>query len=138
MPAPPETPRRKSDPAGRDEVSQEIPAKTERLVDEQIRELQAEIDALRRENADLRLADAERRRDEEALRREKDRVGAILSALDTGQSLVDPDMTIVWVNQEARDILPEQEPVGQKCYRYFESLKQSPRAAVVLPFPPPV
>ncbi|WP_052959148.1 PAS domain S-box protein [Methanoculleus sediminis] len=124
MPAPPETPRRKSDPAGRDEVSQEIPAKTERLVDEQIRELQAEIDALRRENADLRLADAERRRDEEALRKEKDRVGAILSALDTGQSLVDPDMTIVWVNQEARDILPEQEPIGQKCYRYFESLNE--------------
>jgi PAS domain S-box-containing protein len=51
-------------------------------------------------------------------------VGAILSALDTGQSLVDPDMTIVWVNQEARDILPEQEPIGQKCYRYFEGLNE--------------
>ncbi|MCM2466887.1 PAS domain S-box protein [Methanoculleus oceani] len=124
MPAPPETPRRKSDPAERDEVPQGIPAETERLVEEPIRELQAEIDALRRENAELRLAETERRRDEEALRKEKDRVGAILSALDTGQSLVDPDMTIVWVNQEARDILPEQEPIGQKCYRYFESLNE--------------
>jgi len=81
MPAPPETPRRRSDPAGRDEVPQEIPAKTERLVDERISELRAEIDALRRENAELRLAETERRRDEETLRKEKERVGAILSAL---------------------------------------------------------
>ncbi|MDN7012997.1 PAS domain S-box protein [Methanoculleus sp. FWC-SCC3] len=124
MPAPPETPRRKPDPAGRDEVPQENPAETERLVEERISELQVEIDALRRENEELRLAETECRRDEEALRREKDRVGAILSALDTGQSLVDPDMTIVWVNQEARDILPEQEPIGQKCYRYFEGLNE--------------
>jgi len=124
MPAPPDTPRRKSDPAGRDEVPQENPAKTERAVDERIRELQAEIDALRRENEELRLADAERRRGEKALRKEKDRVGAILSALDTGQSLVDPDMTIVWVNQKSRDILPDQEPIGQKCYRYFEGLSE--------------
>ncbi|KAF5087460.1 Adaptive-response sensory-kinase SasA [anaerobic digester metagenome] len=124
MPPPPEVQPRKSDPAGRDEISQEIPSKAERLADERIRKLQAEIDALRRENAELRLADTERRRDEEELRKEKDRVGAILSALDTGQSLVDPDMTIAWVNQEARDILPEQEPVGQKCYRYFESLDE--------------
>jgi len=124
MPAPSETPRRRSDPARRDEVPPENPAKTERLADERIRELQAEIDALRRENKELRLADAERRRGEKALRKEKDRVGAILSALDTGQSLVDPDMTIVWVNQKSRDILPDQEPIGQKCYRYFEGLSE--------------
>ena len=124
MPAPTEAPRRRPDPAGRDEVPPENRAETERLPDERIRELQAEIDALRRENEGLRLADTERRRDEEALRKEKDRVGAILSALDTGQSLVEPDMTIVWVNQKARDILPEQEPVGQKCYRYFEGLSE--------------
>ncbi|MDK2891491.1 MAG: hypothetical protein PWR21_2123, partial [Methanoculleus sp.] len=124
MPAHPEAPRRKSDLTGQDEVPQENPAKTERLVEERIRELQAEIDTLRRENEELRLAETRRRRDEEALRKEKERVGAILSALDTGQSLVDPDMTIVWVNQKARDILPEQEPVGQKCYRYFESLSE--------------
>jgi PAS domain S-box-containing protein len=124
MPTPPETPRRKSDPTKRDEESQDIPAETERLVQEQIHELQAEMDALRRENAELRLAAAERKRGEEALRQEKDRVGAILSALDTGQSLVDPDMTIVWVNQKAREFFPEYEPVGGKCYRLFEGMSE--------------
>ncbi|WP_292365825.1 PAS domain S-box protein, partial [Methanoculleus sp. UBA208] len=122
MPAPPEASRTRSDPAGRDEVPQENPAKTEKVVDEQIRELQAEIDALRRENAELRLAETERRRDEETLRKEKEEVGAILSALDTGQSLVEPDMTIVWVNQKAREYFPEYEPIGQKCYRLFEGM----------------
>ncbi len=96
MPAPPETLRNKPDPAGRDVVQWKSPA--------QISALQAEVDALRRENEELRLANAEQRKNKEALRQEKDRVGAILSALDTGQSLIDPDMTIVWVNQKARDM----------------------------------
>ena len=124
MPAPPEASRTRSDPAGRDEVTQDIPAEIERLVDERMRELQAEIDALRRENAELRLAETERRRDEEALRKEKERVGAILSALDTGQSLVEQDMTIVWVNQKAREFFPESEPISQKCYRLFEGMSE--------------
>ncbi len=102
----PKTPRNKPDPAGRDE--------------DRIIELQAEIDALRRENEELRLADTRRRRDEEAMRQEKDGVGAILSALDTGQSLIDPDMAIVWVNQKTCDTFPGQELIGQRCYSCFE------------------
>ena len=124
MPESPETPWRRSEPAEWDEAPQDIPAETERPADERIGELQAEIDALRRENADLRLADTERRRDGEALREEKERVGAILSALDTGQSLVEPDMTIVWVNQKAREFFPEYEPIGGKCYRLFEGMSE--------------
>jgi signal transduction histidine kinase len=116
MPAPPETSWTRSNPAGQD--------KTERALKEQISELQAEVDALRRENAELRLAETERRSDEETLRREKEEVGAILSALDTGQSLVEPDMTIVWVNQKAREYFPEYEPIGQKCYRLFEGMSE--------------
>jgi PAS domain S-box-containing protein len=93
-------------------------------VNERLQELQTEIDALRRENAELRRADTERKRDEEVLRRENERVGSILSALDTGQSLVDPDMTIVWVNQKAREFFPEHEPVGRKCYRLYEGMSE--------------
>ncbi len=122
MPAPPEAPQRNLHPDRQDKGSWETPPNTENLADERISELQAEIDALLRENEDLRQTNAEHRRDGEALRREKDRVGAILSALDTGQSLVDPDMTIVWVNQKVRDTFPEQEPIGRKCYTYFEGL----------------
>ncbi|WP_164913679.1 PAS domain S-box protein [Methanoculleus taiwanensis] len=105
-------------------VPQDIPAKAKRPVDERISELQAEIDALLQENNELRLADTEHKKDEEALRRENERVGAILSALDTGQSLVEPDMTIVWVNQKAREFFPEYEPIGQKCHRLFEGLSE--------------
>ncbi|MCK9306271.1 MAG: PAS domain S-box protein [Methanoculleus sp.] len=124
MPAPPETSRIRSDPAGQDEVPQDIPSKTEQLIKEGISDHQAEIDALRRENAELRLAETKRRRDEKALRKEKEEVGAILSALDTGQSLVEPNMTIVWVNQKAREFFPEYEPIGQKCYRLFEGMSE--------------
>ena len=122
MSVPSETPNKGPDPARQDEARQGDPVKTKQLLEDRIRELQAEIDLLSRENEELRLADTERRRDEEALRQEKDRVGAILSALDTGQSLVDPDMTIVWVNQKARDMFSGQEPIGQKCYHHFEGL----------------
>lgn len=122
MSEPLDAPQRNLHPDRQDKDSWETPPNTENLADERISEIQAEIDALLRENEDLRLTNAEHRRDEEALRREKDRVGAILSALDTGQSLIDPDMTIVWVNQKARDTFPEQEPIGRKCYTYFEGL----------------
>ncbi len=66
----------------------------------------------------------ERKQAEEALRQEKERVGSILSALDTGQSLIDPDMTIVWANQKTRDFFPELEPIGQKCYRVHEGVSE--------------
>src|SRR5690606_20284990 len=62
----------------------------------------------------------ERKQAEESLQREKERLGSILTALDTGLSLIGRDMTILWVNQKVRDTLPYQEPVGQKCYRLYE------------------
>ncbi len=67
----------------------------------------------------------ERNRAEEALQQEKERMGAILTALDTGLSLIDRDMTILWVNQKVRDLFPGRDPVGQKCYRFYER-KESP------------
>ncbi|NLM29780.1 MAG: PAS domain-containing protein [Methanomicrobiales archaeon] len=105
-----------------DAGAQESPAEPGQSHDDRIRELQAEIDTLRRENEALRLADAGHRRSEEALRRENEQVGAILSALDTGQSLIDQDMTIVWVNQKTRDLFPGHDPIGDRCYRLFEGM----------------
>ena len=121
MAAQPRTSQEKPDPTGQDMIVQGNPAEPGQAFDDRIRELQAEVDALRRENEALRLADTERKKSEEALRRENERISTIFSALDTGQSLIDPDMTIVWANQKTREFFPENDPVGDKCYRLFES-----------------
>ncbi|MDG6256927.1 MAG: PAS domain S-box protein [Methanomicrobiaceae archaeon] len=62
----------------------------------------------------------ERKRAETAVNAEKERMGVILSALDTGQSLITPDLTIAWVNQKTREFIPDQDPVGQKCHQIYE------------------
>jgi len=51
MQAPPGTTRENSDPTRQDEATQDISAEVERLVNERMQELRAEVDALRRENA---------------------------------------------------------------------------------------
>lgn len=51
MQAPPGTTRENSDPTRQDEAAQDISAEVERLVNERMQELRAEVDALRRENA---------------------------------------------------------------------------------------
>jgi len=58
---------------------------------------------------------------EEALEKERKRMEVILSALDTGLSLINPDMTIAWVNQKVREMFPGKEPVGQVCHVFYES-----------------
>ncbi len=63
----------------------------------------------------------ERKRAEEALEKERIRMEVILSALDTGLSLINPDMTIAWVNQKIREMFPVGEPVGQVCHAFYES-----------------
>ena len=40
----------------------------------------------------------------------------ILSALNTGLALINPDMTVAWVNAETEKILPWDELVGKVCY----------------------
>jgi signal transduction histidine kinase len=115
-------PQDNSDPAGRDEIRESNLTEPGQPFNDQIRELQTEVDALRRENEALRLADTRRRESEEALRRENERINAIFSALDTGQSLIDLDMTIMWVNQKTREFFPENDPIGDTCYRLFEGM----------------
>ncbi len=63
----------------------------------------------------------ERKRAEETLEKERKRMEVILSALNTGLSLINPDMTIAWVNQKIREMFPVGEPVGQVCHAFYES-----------------
>ena len=77
-------------------------------------ELEATLERLR---AELE----ERKRVEEMLEKERKRMDVILSALNTGLSLINPDMTIAWVNQKIREMFPGREPVGQVCHVFYES-----------------
>lgn len=63
----------------------------------------------------------ERKLADEMLEKERKRMEIILSALNTGLSLINPDMTIAWVNEKTREMFPVGEPVGQLCHSYFES-----------------
>ncbi len=53
---------------------------------------------------------------EMALVDEKARMDTILSALDTGLALINPDLTVAWVNEKTLGILPWDELVGKVCY----------------------
>jgi len=48
-------------------------------------------------------------------------VERILSSLETGLSLINPDKTIAWVNAKTRVMFPHGDPVGQICHRFYES-----------------
>ncbi len=57
---------------------------------------------------------------ENARRAEADRLESILSSLNTGLSLINPDNTIAWVNSKIRSIFPEGDPVGKVCHLFYE------------------
>lgn len=103
-----------------DTIVQGNSAGSGQLPGDRIREFPAEVDALRRENEVLRLADTKRRRSEEALCRENEWVDAIPRSIQ-GNPL-STRMVIVWVNQKARKLFPTQNPAGDKCYRLFEGM----------------
>lgn len=63
----------------------------------------------------------ERKIAEEELETERKRMEIILSSLNTGLSLINPDMTIAWVNKKTRQMFPAGEPVGQVCHVFYES-----------------
>ncbi len=63
----------------------------------------------------------ERKRAEESQEKERKRMEVLLSALNTGLSLINPDMTIAWVNEKIREMFPDREPVGQVCHVFYES-----------------
>jgi PAS domain S-box-containing protein len=63
----------------------------------------------------------DRKQAEESQEKERKRMEILLSALNTGLSLINPDMTIAWVNQKIREMFPGKEPVGQICHVFYES-----------------
>ncbi len=53
---------------------------------------------------------------EQEVEGERKRMDVILSALNTGLALINPDLTIAWVNAQTEKILPWDELVGKVCY----------------------
>jgi len=63
----------------------------------------------------------ERRQAEEELQREREQMHSILSSMNTGLALIEPDYTVAWVNQTLRNLLPWGDPVGRKCFSFAEN-----------------
>jgi PAS domain S-box-containing protein len=57
-----------------------------------------------------------------AIRKERDQLRVILAAQKTGLTLVNPDLTIAWANDETRRLFPGREPVGAVCHVFYEGL----------------
>ena len=55
---------------------------------------------------------------------EKARMDVILSSLNTGLALINPNLTIAWVNAKTQDILPWEELVGKLCYEAAAKRKE--------------
>ncbi|MGD8952854.1 MAG: sigma 54-interacting transcriptional regulator [Desulfobacterales bacterium] len=58
---------------------------------------------------------------QKALVDEKERMDVILSTLDTGLVLLDPELNVVWINETLRKLFPEGVPIGEKCYAIAEN-----------------
>jgi transcriptional regulator with GAF, ATPase, and Fis domain len=52
---------------------------------------------------------------------EKERLELIISALNTGLALIDPDMTLVWANDIIKKWFPDANLDGKKCYSVAEN-----------------
>ena len=52
---------------------------------------------------------------------EKERLELIISALNTGLALIDPDMTLVWANDIIKKWFPDANLHGKKCYSVAEN-----------------
>ena len=52
---------------------------------------------------------------------DKANMDVILSSLNTGLALLDPDLNIIWVNEMTRKAFPWDDPVGKKCYTLAEN-----------------
>lgn len=52
---------------------------------------------------------------------EKEQLELIISALNTGLALINPDMTLVWANDIIRKLFPDANLYGQKCFSVAES-----------------
>jgi transcriptional regulator with GAF, ATPase, and Fis domain len=60
----------------------------------------------------------------QTLGEDRERVEIVLSSLNTGLAVINPDLTIDWVNAETAKILPWEELVGRVCYEAAGGLKE--------------
>ncbi len=59
-----------------------------------------------------------------SLEQERQRYSAILASLDTGLTLIGPDMRIEWVNDHVRAMFPSRQPEGELCYRFYYGMEK--------------
>ncbi|MGD9302418.1 MAG: sigma 54-interacting transcriptional regulator [Desulfobacterales bacterium] len=52
---------------------------------------------------------------------EKANMDVILSSLNTGLALMDPELNVIWGNEMTRKAFPWDDPVGKKCYSLAEN-----------------
>lgn len=60
----------------------------------------------------------------QVLGKDRERLEIILSSLNTGLAVINPDLTIDWVNAETAKILPWDELVGKVCYEAAGGLEE--------------
>jgi PAS domain S-box-containing protein len=66
----------------------------------------------------------ELKQSQKELAEEKTNMDIILSSLNTGLALMDPELNVVWVNEMTRKAFPWDDPVGKKCYSLAENLSK--------------
>ncbi len=71
-------------------------------------------EALQKRIRELEKKDATNRRQLEMLEN-------VMFSTNTGLTLINPDMTIAWVNDKIKHMFPGDDPVGQVCHVFFEA-----------------
>ncbi len=80
-------------------------------------ELQLRIEAFKKEVFNLH-------QDQQELEEGRERLEIILSSLNTGLAVINPDLTVDWINAETAKILPWEELVGKVCYEAAGGLEE--------------
>ncbi len=80
-------------------------------------DLQLRIEAFEKEVLNLHQV-------RQVLGEDRERLEIILSSLNTGLAVINPDLTIDWVNAETAKILPWEELVGKVCYEAAGGLEE--------------
>jgi PAS domain S-box-containing protein len=71
-----------------------------------------------RDQTEYKLKDME-------MQQERDKLSGILASLNTGLSLINPDLTVDWVNDQITRMFPEDDPIGSVCHEFYEG-QQAP------------
>lgn len=77
-----------------------------------------------RMHTNLKAALPKNKNSRRALDDRQEQMEVVLSALNTGLALINPDLTIAWVNAETEKILPWEELVGRVCYKAAAQLDE--------------